>query len=478
MVLTVGSALIGFGVAASTIKLVTLYGVGYIPRIDEIRLSWSVLEWLGALSIASGLLIGLVPALQSSRLRMDHALASGGRSTSDAPSARRLRRILVAAEFALATPLLVAGALVLQSLNHLSHVPIGIDTARVLTANVSLSGPRYAREADRQTFWKQTLERLAALPAVEGAAVADSRPPGEAGNLNNFNLEDHPAAEGQGQPVCPWIGASPAFFKTVGLTVERGRLYDERDIRVDAPPVIVVDRAWADRFFPSQNAVGRRLREGGCTSCPWTTVIGVVSTVKFSGLEAPDAGTVYTPFVDDSNGYLVLRTAIDPGRLAPTLHQTLKELDPALPVSDVATGDELVADALVTPRYMTVLIGLFALTALALSIVGIYGVMAYFVQQHTRDIGIRLALGGEPSAMRQMVVRQGLMLVLIGAAVGTAAALLASRLLTTVLFGVTPTDPRTLIGVPVALMIAAAIACLVPARRAARLDPAEILREN
>ena len=242
--------------------------------------------------------------------------------------------------------------------------------------------------------------------------------------------------------------------------------------------MIVVDRAWADRFFPGLNALGRRLREGGCTDCPWTTVIGVVSTVKDSGLESPDAGTVYSPFASWQNGYVVLRTAFDPARLAPALRQAMTELDPALPISEVATGDQLVAEALLTPRYMTVLIGMFGLTALVLSVVGIYGVMAYFVQQHTRDIGIRLALGGDPSAMRRMVVQQGLVLVLIGTVVGTGAALLAGRLMTTVLFGVAPTDPRTLLSVPVTLMIAATIACLVPARRAARLDPAEILREN
>jgi len=477
-VLTVGSAVVGIGVAAATIKIVGLYGGDYIPRIDEIRFSWPVVQSLAVLAIGSGLLIGLVPALQSSRLRVDRALASGGRSTSDAPSARRLRRLLVAAEFALATPLLVAGALVLQSLDRLSHVPIGIDTGRILTANVSLSGPRYGQDDDRKAFWTRAQERLAALPGVDGAAIADTLPPGQAGNLNNFNLEDHPTPEGQNQPLCPWISTSPGFFKAVGLTLERGRFFDDRDSKPDAPPVIVVDRAWADRFFPGLNALGRRLREGGCTDCPWTTVVGVVSTVKYSGLESPDAGTVYSPFASWQNGYVVLRTAFDPARLAPALRQAMTELDPALPISEVATGDQLVAEALLTPRYMTVLIGMFGLTALVLSVVGIYGVMAYFVQQHTRDIGIRLALGGDPSAMRRMVVQQGLVLVLIGTVVGTGAALLAGRLMTTVLFGVAPTDPRTLLSVPVTLMIAATIACLVPARRAARLDPAEILREN
>jgi predicted permease len=477
-VLTIGAALIAFAVTATVIKLVGLYGADYLPRIDEIRLTAPVIGWLALLAAASGALIGLIPALHSSRQRMDRTLASGGRSSSDAPAARRLRRALVAAEFALATPLLVAGALVFQSLDRLSHVDVGIDTARILTADVSLSGPRYADESDRRTFWTRTVERLSALPGVEGAAIVDSRPPNDAGNLNNFDLEDHPATQGQNQPVCPWISASPGFFKTVGLRLERGRIYDERDFRADAPPVIVVDRAWANRFFPDQEVLGRRLHEGGCTNCPWTTVIGVVSTVKFTGLDAPDEGTVYSPFVDWPTGYVVLRTPGDPAHLTPMLRQAMTELDPALPVSEVATGDDLVAGALATPRYLTVLIGVFGLTALVLSVVGIYGVMAYFVQQHTRDIGIRLALGGEPSAMRRMVVVQGLQLVAGGVVLGAIAALLTGRLMTTVLYGVTPTDARTMVSVPAALVVVAIIACLIPARRAARLDPAEILRES
>jgi putative ABC transport system permease protein len=458
--------------------VVGLYGGEYIPRIEEVRLSGGALGWLVLLTAASGALIGLVPALHSSRLRVDRTLASGGRSATDAPAARRFRRALVAIEFALATPLLVAGALVMQSLDRLSHVPVGIDTSRVLTAGVALTGPRYAREPDRAAFWKLALERLAALPGVEGVALADSRPPDDAGDINNFNLEDYPTPEGQNQPLSTWVRTSPGFFKAVGLQLERGRLFDQRDEPEDAPPVIVVDRAWADRFFPNQNAVGRRLHEGGCTTCPWTTVVGVVGTVKFVGLDAPDTGTVYTPFVDLPTGYFVLRTASDPARLTSALRQAVKELDPGLPISNVATGDQLVSDALVTPRYLSVLVGIFGLTALVLSVVGIYGVMAYFVEQHTRDIGIRMALGGDPSAMRRMVVGQGLGLVAAGVALGAASALLTGRLMTTVLFGVTPTDLRTMLIVPATLIVVAATACLVPARRAARLDPAQILRES
>jgi putative ABC transport system permease protein len=206
--------------------------------------------------------------------------------------------------------------------------------------------------------------------------------------------------------------------------------------------------------------------------------VGVVGNVKYRGLDQSDTGTVYWPFVNFPNGYVVLRATADPVSLATSLRQAMRELDPNLAVTDISTGEELVSTSLVAPRYLSVLIGMFAAAALLLSVVGIYGVMAYFVQQHTRDIGIRLALGGEPSAMRRMVVRQGLGLVATGVVAGLVVAFFTARLLTSRLFGVSPTDPLTLIAVAVALVVVAVIACLVPARRAARLDPAAILRES
>ena len=229
------------------------------------------------------------------------------------------------------------------------------------------------------------------------------------------------------------------------MSLERGRLLDERSLQED---VVVVDRAWAARFFPGQEAVGRRFRNGGCTTCSWTTVVGVVGDVRWTGLDAaePD-GTVYYPFVDLSNGFFHVRTAGDPLAIAPSVRQAVKELDPGLALADVATGDDLVAEALATPRYLGVLIAMFSGTAFVLSLVGILrrdGV----VQQHTRDIGIRLAIGGDPAQVRRMVVFHGVRLVAVGIGAGVAAALLAGRLMSTVLFGVSPTDPRALVGVP------------------------------
>ncbi len=474
-VLTIAAALIALAVAAGAIQLLRSYGASDIPRIDEVRLSGPVLGWLAILAASSGLVIGIVPAIHGSRLRIDQALAASGRSNSDAPAARRLRRVLVALEFALATPLIIAATLVLSSLDHLRHVPVGVDTSHLLTAAVQLTGPAYAKDTGRADFWTRSVERLAALPGVTSAALADSRPPDDAGQQNNFDLEDHPAPVGQNQPICTWVGVSPDFFKTVGLRLERGRLLDSHSLADD---VIVVDRAWANRFFPGEDVIGRRLHSGGCTSCPWTTVVGVVDDVKWTGLEAEPDGTVYFPLEDLPSAYFVLRTAVDPASLSLALQQTVRALDPGLAISDIATGDDLVADSITKPTYLGTLIGMFALTALVLSVVGIYGVMAHFVQQHARDIGVRLALGGDPAAIRRLVLSRGLSLVLAGVGVGLGAALLTARLLRAVLFAVSPTDPATLAIVPVTLVAVAAAACWGPARRAAGLDPARILRDS
>jgi predicted permease len=476
-VLTAAAAAIGLGVAAFTLGLVTSYGGDYIPRVGEVRLSAAVLAWLVLLALGSGAVIllgGLVPAMHGMS-GVDRALHSGGRAATEGPAGRRWRRALVAAQFALATPLIVASVLVMASLDRLSRVSVGIETGRLLTAEVSLPRSHYATASDRRTFWERSVARLAALPGVEAAALADSRPPREARQSNNFDLEDQPTPAGQNQPVCTWVGVSPGFFAATGLRLERGRLLDDRSADEDT---VVVDRAWADRFFPGAEVLGRRFKNGGCTSCPWTTVVGVVDTVKWVGLETADPGTVYYPFVDLSNGFFVLRTAGDPSRLAADLRQSVRELDSGLALTKVATGDELLASSLTEPRYLSVLVGVFALSALVLSVIGIYGIMAHFVEQHRRDIGIRLALGGEPSDVRRLVVQQGLGLVAIGVGCGIGAAFLTAGALATVLFDVSATDPRALAGVPLLLMAIAALACVIPGRRAAHVDPADILRES
>jgi putative ABC transport system permease protein len=471
------SAAMASAVAFGAIRAVTAFGSGYIPRIGEVRLAGSALWWFAGLTSLSAIVIGVLPAWSGSRITRGIGLDVGGRTMSEGPASRRMRRVLVAAEFAVATPLVIAAALIIGSLDRLLHVDVGMDGQHVITASISLPAAQYSTAA-AHAFWDRTRASLLAQPGISDVAFADSRPPVDAGDINNFDLEDHSTQPGEHQPVCPWIAVSEEFFKTTGLALVRGRLLDQRDFASTAPPVILVDRAWAGRFFGTDDVIGRRLHEGGCTTCPWTTVVGEVATVKYLGLDTPDVGTVYQP-IDDSQRerFLVVSSPGLASILGPTLSVAVHALDPNLAVSRVATIDELVSASIATPRYLSVLVGAFALTALLLSVVGIYGVMAHFVTRHARDIGIRLALGGAPDRIGRMVIVNGLKVVLAGVALGLVAAALFTRLMASVLFGVAPTDLPTFVGVPAVMILVAVIACLLPARRAAKVEPAVILRD-
>jgi putative ABC transport system permease protein len=241
---------------------------------------------------------------------------------------------------------------------------------------------------------------------------------------------------------------------------------------------VVVDRAWAARFFPGQGAVGKRFKEGGCSECPWTRVVGVVSDVKYDGLQRANAGSVYYPLGGDRFRYLVIKTHAGPAAVLPAVRQAVRDLDAGLPLTDVATMDEMVGQSLQQPRSLSWLIGSLAGVALLLSTIGIYGVMAYYVQQHTRDIGIRVALGGSRGALVRLIVGQGMKVVILGIVVGLAGALLVTRLMSSLLFGVDPLDALTFAAVGTVLAGAAVLACVVPARRAVRLEPAAVLRNE
>ena len=476
--LTAGAAAIGLAIAAGALQLIHAYGASYIPRIDEIRLGGPAIVWLALLSLVSAIVIGSVPIFHSARLARHRQLPSGVRSVTHSPAARRVRRVLVGLEFAIATPLIVVAVLVLTTLERLREVPVGVDASQVLTASIALPEGTYPDAAAMRAFWSRAHDRLAAIPGVDAVSFADSRPPSEVGQQNDINLEDHPTPKGKSQPTGPWVGATPEFFTTVGLRLQEGRVLDDRDFQPNTPNVVVVDRAWAERFFPNQTVLGRRFHSGGCNTCDWTTVVGVVGTVKYLGLDAPDQGTVYWPLNErDRNRYVLLRSTNATALIEP-LRQAFRELDPGLAPTGIATVDQLVSDSLAKPKYLSVLVATFGAAALALSLVGIYGVMTYFVQQHQRDIGIRLALGGEPSQIGRRVVGEGMTIVLTGVALGLGGTFLTTRIVSSVLFGVSPTDLSTIVMVPAVLLAAALIACAAPARRAAAVDPAEVLRET
>jgi putative ABC transport system permease protein len=394
----------------------------------------------------------------------------------------------VGGQFAVATPLLIVAGLLLGSLHQLSRVDLGFDTRNILTLSISLPTTHYPQAGQVAAFWDDLQRRAEALPGVADVAFTDGRPPNDVNNFNNFDLEDAPTPPGQSQPVTPWVAITPEYFRLLGLRLVEGRTFDDHDRPARNIELVVVDRAWANRFFPNQSAIGKRMKEGGCTTCPWTTVIGVVSEVKYAGLDKPDQGTVYwlmgvrgaVPVEQAVTRfrYLALRTKTDPTAVLPAVRQIVRDLDAGLPLSDIATVEELVARSLQRPRALSLLVAALAVVALVLSIVGIYGVMAYYVQQHAKEIGIRLALGGSPQNVLRLVLVHGLRVVASGVAVGLVSALLLTRLLTSLLFGVGAADAVTFAAAGAVLLTVATTACLVPARRAVGLAPAIVLRDE
>jgi putative ABC transport system permease protein len=477
VVLAGASAIVAIGITYGGMQLLQTYGATYFPRTAEIRIDGPVLWLMSALALFSAILFGLVPAVHGTGGTVDAALRSSRSSTASA-GVRRLRRVLVGAQFAVATPLLIVAGLLLASLNQLKQVDLGFNTEQVLTGSIRLPSAQYQDAARTSALWDELKRRVAALPGVASVAFSDSLPPNQVGQHNNFDLEVRPAGPDQSQPVTPWAGISTEYPATLGLKLIEGRLLEERDQAPNAPNAVVVDRAWARRFFPNDSAVGKRLKSGGCTTCDWTTVVGVVSEVKYEGLDQPDQGTVYWPLNGGTSRFLIVRSSGDPLGVAPSVRQVVHELEPAAPLSNVATVASLVDQSLLRPQSISLLVGSFAGVALLLSIIGIYGVMGYYVQQHLKEISIRIALGGSRGDVAKLVIGQGMLVVVTGVLVGAALAFAATRLMASLLFGVGAADPRTFTAVSALMLTVALLACAVPAWRAMGVQPAVVLRND
>jgi len=476
-VLAIGAAVLGGAIAWAAISLLRSVGSDYVPRTQELALDGPVLWFLVAATAASALMCGLVPAFFGTRAPVAESLKALGRSSTGNPAVRRLRRLLAAAQFAIATPLLIVAGLLAGSLNELRRVDLGFDTRNVVTGLLALPDAQYRDPGRTAAFWVELQRRLEMLPGVAAVAFADGRPPNEVSMVNNFDLEASPTPPGQSQPTAPWVAVSPEYFRLLGLTLVQGRLLDERDTQQNSDPVVVVDRAWAQRFFPNGNAVGARFHEGGCARCPWLTVVGIVSDVKYAGLDGPADGTVYWPLNRSSRfRYLVVRAREDPHVAQSAIRTVMRQLDSSVPLTSAATIDELVAQSLQLPRSISLIVGTFAIVALLLSVVGIYSVMAHYVQQHAKDISIRVVLGGRPSDVLRLIVGQGMAVVVGGVALGLIASFAVTRLIAKLLFGIGATDVSTFAGAAVLMLATALTACARPARRAVTAQPAAVLR--
>jgi putative ABC transport system permease protein len=479
VLLALAGGILGLGLAVWGVDALRALEPGTVPRLQDIRLDGRALAFALVLSIGTGLLFGVVPAIRALGFDLRGGLAEGGRALAGGRAAARTRNALVLAEVALASVLLVGAALLLRSFVGLQRVDPGIAVDGILTARVTLPRSRYDDPARQVAFADALLERARALPGVSSAALGSGAPVDDALTYWAFamaGVEQPPPEVVQDAVV---YRASPEYFPTFGLPLIRGRLFQAGD-RADQTLVAIVSQGLAQRYWPGRDPIGSRITFGdpADSTSDWLTVVGVVGDVRQDGAVSPAYPQIYVPFAQLSNRSIVvaLRTGRAPLALVAPLKQVLAGVDPNLALSQVSTMEQRVAGTLARPRVNALLLAAFAATALVLAALGIYGVIAYSVVQRTRELGIRVALGASADVVLGMVMRQGLSPVLIGLAIGLGVAAVGSRVLRSLLYGVTATDPATYVAVAAFLAAVAVAASYVPARRAARSDPVKALR--
>lgn len=444
----------------------------------NIEIDGKVLGFTVGVSLLTGLVFGLVPALHATRTDLNVSLKGGGRGGTGEARRNRPTRFLVTFEIALSLVLLIGAGLMIKSFVRLEQVNPGFETRNVVTLRLSLPATRYPDSQSRATFFQQVVSRLQSLPGVL-AAGAVSRLPLTSGNSSRGLKIEGVQDDGFGNgPAGDYRVISPDYFRSMAIPISRGRDLNERDTR-DAPAVVIINETMARRYWPDEDPLGKRLRVDTAGE-PWMEIVGVVGDVKHFGLDSQSKAEIYVPYTKDPWPFmsLVVRSASDPASLADAIRSEVWGLDRDLPVPAIKTMDQLLAGSISGRRFNTLLLGIFASVALVLSAVGIYGVMSYSVAQRTQEIGIRLALGAKRSEVLKLVVWQGMTLSLTGIGIGFGAALGLSRVLTRLLFAVTATDPATFVIISILLTGVALAACLVPACRAMRLDPMTALRDE
>jgi putative ABC transport system permease protein len=472
-------------VVASVMNLLLGLVPADIPRLNEVGISGSVLGFVFLISILTGLLFGLVPALQASRPNVIVNLKEGSQGAGFGARHTRFRGGLVIVEFALSLILMIGAGLLLRSFGRLMEVNPGFNARNVLMARIWLPVPNnpdldpYRPPAKRVAFVKEILRRTSSLPGVRYAAVGGGNGVPLIGphNSGTFTIEDQPGADAT-LPSAQLSVVSPDYFRVLDTPPVRGRWFTDGD-DAQAPNVALIDEALARRYFADHDPIGRRIKRGGRGSnAPWMTIAGVVGNIKTDGFDQPDQPHLYLPILQNP-GYamaIYLRTEGSPSSLTSSLREQVRAVDPNLPIFGERTMEDVVSASLSQRRFAMQVVGLFGLLALLLAAIGIYGVMAYSVNQRTREIGIRLALGASTGAILRWVLKQGMVMILGGVTAGLLGAFVLTRLLRSLLFGVAPTDLLTYAGVAVLLAVAALLACYVPARRATKVDPLVALR--
>ncbi len=457
--------------------LVSLIPGGIAP-LNELGANSDVLVVTLVITVVSGLLFGILPALKVSRVDLATSLNQGGRSGIG--SGRRLRDVLVVSEVALALVLLAGAALMLRSFEKLSHLDPGFRADHVLVVRTPLPRQKYEAFASRAAFYSDVLARVARLPGVTAAGYTTWVPLTNYGGATSITVEGRPQPAPGQLPIPNCRIVSDDYIRALGMKLFDGRAFDERD-GTAAPPVALINQTMARNLWPGENAIGRRFKRGSFDEpSPWITIVGIVGDVHQAGLDSPARPEMYLPYLQQDFGfepeYLVVRTPGDPMSIADAVRQRVWAVDKEQPVAGVMPLEELVDDTLAPRKIQTGLLGGFAVLALLLAALGIYAVLSFTVTQRTQEFGVRMALGAQPGDVLQMVVSQGTRLFILGAVIGLAGAFGLSRTLEHLLFGISATDPLSFAMVTLVLAGVTLLACYFPARRAMRVDPMIALR--
>ena len=484
VVLSLIGGVLGLFLGHYGVKLLLATSPNSIPRSTSIGLDSLVIGFTLVVSVITGLLFGLAPALHLRANTVTSSLREGGNRTTAAGARKRIRQLLVISETALAVVLVVGSGLMLRSFAALQKVDPGFKSENLLTFQLFLPAATYTDNNAQISFFERLLPELKSLPGVVNATAMNGMPPRRDVNANDTEFEGVP--QGDGYPahnVDYWQFVGRDYLGTMGIPVLQGRDFGPMDAAASAP-VVLVNETLVKTFYKDANPIGRRIRPPGPPDNlpPWFTIVGVVKDVKQGGLEAETGTELYFYYPQLANLFvprtmnIAVRTRGEPMAMAASVRQKLAEIDPTLPIANLASMDDVLHDSMARPRFLTALLAIFAVVALALAAIGTYGVMSYSVQERRQEIGIRMALGAEAGGVLRMIVGQGFAVALLGLLIGMAGAFALTRVMQTLLFNVSATDPASFMAAPAVLAVVALAACYLPARRATTVDPATVLK--
>ena len=472
---TLGGAL-GLMLAIWGVDALVALGPDSIPRLSDIGIDRTAFAFTALISILTGILFGIAPAIEISKTNLSDALKEGGRSAGSNLRHRRTRSLLVVCEVAVALVLLIGAGLMIRSFGRLGAVNPGFRADNLLTLRLTLGSAKYAQDPAVVAFFKNAVERIGRLPGVQSAGTINFLPLTGMASATGFDIVGRPDPGVGNKPVTGVRVVDPNYFRTMGIPLLAGRGFTERDTK-DSPRVLIISQTLAHRYFADENPIGKKLIIQWNDTIP-DEIVGVAGDILHDGLDARPEAIIYWPHARMPYNFMTMavRTPGDPMRLAPAVIREIHSMDADQPIAEVRPMNDVVAESVARQRFNMTLLGIFASVALALAAVGIYGVMSYSVTQRTQEIGIRMALGARRADVVRMVVGHGVGLAIAGIGIGLAFAFALTRVMNTLLFGVTATDPLTYAGLSALLLFVTAVACYVPARRATRIDPTVALR--